>query len=394
MRVLGQLEHAKLEFLATDPTGDNLYEGRIWYNSTSKQFKTYADSVIQIIPFHGVADLTIAAGTNILPPGAHYFKNLTIDAGATLKILGNSEPCIIFVAQDLDVSGTIDYSAVGSFRESRTFIVSLPRGELLSLSIDQKNGGAGGAGGDRTGISSGGTGGAQSVGYGGGGGGGAIGAGVGGNGAIVGGNGPTGGGANGGLGGTGVDGNSCDNGISNVGNSILTSLRRFSLTGSASTFAGVVGSGATGGRGGSGFSAGGGGAGDGAGNGGGGGGGGMSPGLHGGIVVLYVLGDISGTGSIDVSGSAGDAGSAGGNGFGTAGGGGGGGGSAGGSAGHVQVYYSGTNTLSGANAVLTGGTGGAGGAGGALAGAGTGNGVNGSAGTAGDAGTFTATQLT
>ena len=64
MKVYGELEHAKLELLGADPTGDDLWEGRFWYNTTSKTFCYYDGTTTHTFKEldANVDDLTTAVG--------------------------------------------------------------------------------------------------------------------------------------------------------------------------------------------------------------------------------------------------------------------------------------------------------------------------------------------
>lgn len=46
MHIFGQLKNAQFEFFATDPTGTELKEGRVWYNTTTDSFKCYDGSQV------------------------------------------------------------------------------------------------------------------------------------------------------------------------------------------------------------------------------------------------------------------------------------------------------------------------------------------------------------
>lgn len=306
-------------------------------------------------PYGILGDLTIANGVTVdLPANAIYdYNNVTIDAGGKLRFTGNTTGfAILGVKGNLVLNGTIeckDSTATGSVSGTA------PDGVALSSTIAQKNGGAGGAGGTSSGGSSygaGGAGGAQNNGNGGGGGGG----GAGGTSTVK-----ANGGA-GGSGGNGSNGGSYNNGVGGTRGTGGVSPVTNGYIGDADDW------GATGGNGGNGASGGGGGGGVWTvqnSQAGGGGGGGGQKGLHGKNIYIHVTGNITGSGSIDVSGTNGVNGKNGGNGdhdngvgsYAGAGGGGGGGGGAGGSAGKIYIRYHGTYATP-LTYVLTGGTGG------------------------------------
>lgn len=57
-----QILDLRVEVLASDPTGGDLYEGRVWYNSTSDQYKGYANGTVVILQqagASGVSSLTV-----------------------------------------------------------------------------------------------------------------------------------------------------------------------------------------------------------------------------------------------------------------------------------------------------------------------------------------------
>lgn len=394
MRVYGDLVHAKPEILSSDPSdAGDLYSGRMWFNSTDKQMKIYDGFRTQAIN-HNYGDLTVSTGTKTLHPGTYVFNSLTVASGATLNIADNEgRPCIIYVLGDASIEGTINYKQQGE-HFSLNLVIPIP-GTVLTPSITQSSGGDGGTAGN-TATSVGGSGGSGSAqGYGGGGGGGAADA--------------VGTGANGGAGGSGNgadgaagEGSGTTGGAGGTGRNYTSDSR--SIHFQSSTEAGVNiavpgvanngGAGAGGGGGGGRVYAGGGA------NyhyAGGGGGGAILKGKHGGVIVLYVLGEVSGSGTIDVSGSAGSAGAPGGTfdaNAGEEGGAGGGGGSAGGSGGHIYIYYGVSDSFTAnGNRVLSGGAGGAGGAGRPGDGTGGTSGEAGSSGGSGANGTYTSTQI-
>lgn len=58
MKVSGQLEESSLELLATDPT--NLPEGRIWENTTSKDFKAVLNGIVRKI----ITEISVLSTSN------------------------------------------------------------------------------------------------------------------------------------------------------------------------------------------------------------------------------------------------------------------------------------------------------------------------------------------
>jgi len=99
MKVYGELEHAKLESLASDPTVDDLYEGRIWYNTTDETVKARRSSHTETIsPVGSVIDF---AGSSA-PDG------WLICNGATLDSVANTQYAALYA-----VIGTI-YGGTGA----------------------------------------------------------------------------------------------------------------------------------------------------------------------------------------------------------------------------------------------------------------------------------------
>jgi len=298
-----------------------------------------------IPPFVTGADgaLTILNGqtVNLTAGVIKQYTSVDIQAGGTLNINGSSMTQIL-VRDSFTVNGTIRQNGIesGTFSSSGTTV----SGQPYSFTVTQMAGGAGGVGGNPA-FGSGGAGGAQSNGYGGGGGGGAAYSGDL-KGSVT---------ANGGAGGT-ANGNGTA-GQCSVSGTGTSCAQGAGGTGNVTNGAGSNASNQNGASGGG--SGGGGGAsahfgGDAQAVGGGGGGGGHKGG-HGGILFIYSVPTITGTGTFDLSGQNGFAG---GNGRSyvadTAGGGGGGGAGAGGSGGHVIIevpsYTVTTNVAGGAGA--------------------------------------------
>lgn len=95
-----QLLGLRLEVLAADPTGGNLYQGRLWYNSGSNQIKYYDGSTVQ------------ALGT-----GSGGVQSLTVD-NATIENIGTAtNPSIRVKAAgitDTHITGPIAFSKLGA----------------------------------------------------------------------------------------------------------------------------------------------------------------------------------------------------------------------------------------------------------------------------------------
>jgi hypothetical protein len=334
-----------------------------------------------------LGDLTILNGQNIsLASSAFYdYANIDIQTGGTLTITdtGNTwDPLEIYAAGTFNVDGQIVFRDTERSTTNKTG--NFEEGSAYNVTTTQVLGGSGGAGG--TSSASGGSGGSGTNGYGGGAGGG--GAYVNNEGSVASRNGGAGGSNNGGgasggglggSGGTGASGN-----ITNANGS---------TGGSGSTGGGT----AIGGNGGSG-------GGSGAGGGAavsafgsfnfayvaaGGGGGGGHKGNHGGILYMYCTSGVTGSGTINLSGTNGFNGGNGGNASSAnsantkrGSGGGGGGGGAGGNGGYIHIKApSFTPSVD-----VSGGSGGGGGTRGAPSGGAFG--VNGSTGTTGNAGSI------
>lgn len=62
MKVLGQLEKAQLEQLATDPAGAHLYEGRVWVNTTDNITRYYDGSAIRSLADSELIGVTAGDG--------------------------------------------------------------------------------------------------------------------------------------------------------------------------------------------------------------------------------------------------------------------------------------------------------------------------------------------
>lgn len=289
-------------------------------------------------PYGADGDLTIGNGetVEIAAGSIKDYNDVSIAAGGILRITGNSVNfTIIGVAGDLTLAGTIECkssTAVG------TGATTTPDNVAITSTITQKNGGAGGNGGNATGVgvtANGASGGSQSAG-------------------------------NGGLGGGG--GAAAYTTKSN-GSGIVGGAAHYGSSPNIQYADG--GDGHNGG----------------------------AKGTHGKNLYIRVAGVFNGTGGIiDVGGSAGSNGINGHNGTLTgtfygaaAGGGGGSGGGAGGSGGKIYVRHSGAGNYTAPTYTVTGGSAGSGGTKGVHSDNGGGgasgvDGTNGSAGTAGDAG--------
>lgn len=301
-----------------------------------------------IPPFVTGADgaLVILNGqtVNLTAPFTRQYTSVDIQAGGTLNITGNGNLAQMIVRDSFTLNGTIQYRANES--NGYTFSGTTVSGYSYSHNCAQNLGGSGGGGQSR--ITGSGQGGAGTNGYGGGGGGGCVGTST----AV----GVSNGGSNNGNGQAGQSG-----GANTTGG--------FAGTGNVTNGIGGNGTGGTSARCGDGGSGGGSGGGGGSGftyndklvtllNKGGGGGGGGHKGLHGGMIFIYSVPPIVGTGSVNVSGTNGFNG---GNGSVPSAdftyGGGGGGGGAGGSGGKVIIdapSYSFTPVTSGGSGGLGG----------------------------------------
>jgi microcystin-dependent protein len=82
MKVFGELEKAQLEQLSSDPTGDNIYDGRIYFNTTDEDVKICKNDEVQsIIPVGVVQDY---AGSSA-PDGWLICDGSTLDSVANTK---------------------------------------------------------------------------------------------------------------------------------------------------------------------------------------------------------------------------------------------------------------------------------------------------------------------
>jgi len=97
MKVCGELEKAQLENLSSDPTGDDLYEGRVWNNTSEKAVKVRQDSnIVGIVPTGIVMDF---AGSSA-PDGW-----LVCD-GSTLDSVANTEYASLYAVIGTTYGGT------------------------------------------------------------------------------------------------------------------------------------------------------------------------------------------------------------------------------------------------------------------------------------------------
>lgn len=61
-----EIRGLRVEVLAADPTGGDLYEGRVWYNSTSDQYKGYANGTVVVLQQAGVSGVASVTATGPL----------------------------------------------------------------------------------------------------------------------------------------------------------------------------------------------------------------------------------------------------------------------------------------------------------------------------------------
>lgn len=61
-----EIRGLRFEILAADPTGGDLYEGRAWYNSTSDQYKGYANGTVVVLQQSGASGVSSFTATTPL----------------------------------------------------------------------------------------------------------------------------------------------------------------------------------------------------------------------------------------------------------------------------------------------------------------------------------------